>query len=91
MKQSAGDKTKEKILTAGVELWPNVTPFAVARKIGMTHPAVLYHFPNNLSDAVAEHAVKIGASSVVVQLMAANHPAADKLSAAERIRHFNAI
>lgn len=92
MKQSAGEKTREKILQAGVKLWPHVTFHNVAGLSGLTPPAVLYHFPNGtLKDAVAEYAVEVGESKVIVQLMAADHKAAKKLSPADRIRHFNAI
>lgn len=88
-----GEKTRERILKEGLKLWPDVTLEAVAKAVGLkTHVAVLYHFPNDsLKAAVAEYAVEIGHSPVIVQLMAAKHPAADKLSAADRIRHFNEI
>ncbi len=92
MKETKGDKTKEKILEAGVKLWPNITAQAVAAEAKMTHPNVLYHFPGDtLKFAVAEHAVRKGESRVIVQLMAEKHPAIKNLSAADRIRHFNAI
>lgn len=90
MKQ--GDKTKKKILFAGVKLWPDVTPSTVAAKIGMTHAAVLYHFPGNtLKDAVAKHAVEIGESRVIVQLFVTGHKATDKLTHAERAKHLKAV
>lgn len=91
MKQSHGDKTREKILKAGVEIWPNVSLSAVARAVGLTHPAVLYHFPNNsLENAIAEYAVKIGESKIIMFLIAYEHPAVKKMSIADRIKHFNA-
>lgn len=92
MKKSAGEKTREKILNAGVALWPDVSALAVAHAAGLTHPAVLYHFPDGtLKDAIAEHAVDVGESRVIIQLIAADHKAIKSLSAADRIRHFNAI
>ncbi len=92
MKPSAGDKTRDRILSAGVNLWPNVTSTTVAQWAKLTHAAVLYHFPGDtLQDAVAEYAVREGHSNVIVQLMGAGHRAVDKLSQADRIRHFNAI
>ena len=92
MKQSHGDKTREKILKAGVDLWPHASPTAIARELDMTHPAVLYHFPDDsLLDAIAEYAVKIGESRVILQLIASRHKAVKKLSVADRVRHFNAV
>lgn len=92
MKQSHGDKTKEKILKVGVKLWPHVSPTAIARELQMTHPSVLYHFPNNtLLDSIAEYAIESGESRIILQLVASKHPAAKDLSVAERIRHFNAV
>jgi AcrR family transcriptional regulator len=92
MKETKGDKTREKILEAGVKLWPHVTLQSIASLTGMTHPAILYHFPDGtIKGAVAEYAVKIGESRVIVALMAEKHPAVLKLPAADRIRHFNAI
>lgn len=92
MKKTAGQKTKEKILEKGLQLWPDITLQAVAKATGLTHPAILYHFPGNtLKDAIAEHAIEQGASRVIVQLMASGHKAAEKLSMADKIRHFNAI
>lgn len=90
-RQTAGEKTREKILNAGLNLWPNVTASTVGRAAGLSHAAVLYHFPGTLRDAVADHAVATGDSRVIVQLMAAGHSAVDKLSPADRIKHFNAI
>lgn len=89
IKQSHGEKTRLKILNAGVELWPDVTLSKVADKINMTHAAVLYHFPmGTLKNRVAEHAVAIGESRVIVQLIAKNHPAVDHMTAGEKSAHF---
>lgn len=92
MKQSHGERTKERILKAGLRTWPGVGLKAVAKAAGMTHPAILYHFPQGtLKNAVADYAVKTGHSRVVLQLIASGHEAAEKLSPAERIKHFNAV
>lgn len=85
------DNTRTRILKAGLELWPDVTHTEIARKTGISQPNVFYHFPKNLQDAVAEYAVQVGDSRVIVQLMGAAHPAVENLSPADRIRHFNAI
>lgn len=84
--------TKQKILEAGVKLWPNVTFASIEKETGISRPNILYHYPaGTLVDAVAEHAIETGESRVIVQLMASGHAAANKLSPADRIRHFNAI
>lgn len=83
--------TRDKILDAGLKLWPNVTPTTVSKATGISQPNVFYHFPEGLADAVAAHAVKVGDSHVIVQLMASGHAAVENLSPSDRIRHFNAI
>lgn len=84
--------TKERILKAGCKLWPDVTYEAVGNMTGISRQAVQHHFPQGiLKYTVAEYAIEKGQSKVIVQLMAAGHTAADKLSPAERIKHFNAI
>lgn len=92
MKQSAGDKAKQKILKAGLRLWPEASLTNVAKAAGMTKAAVLYHYPaGTLQDSIAEHAVAIKDSRVVVQLIGAGHKAAEGLSPSERIKHFNNV
>jgi AcrR family transcriptional regulator len=91
-KQTHGDKTREKILNAGVELWPYISVSSVARKAGLTHAAVLYHFPTcNLKNKIAEHAITIGDSRVIVQLIASRHPAIGKMPVGERHSHFRSV
>ena len=85
-----GEQTKEEILKAGLELWPDVTPSTIARKIGITHTAVLYHF-SNVKEAVAQYAVDNDCSPVIVQMLATNHKLVKDMPAAERLRHFTAI
>jgi AcrR family transcriptional regulator len=90
MKKSAGEKTREKILDSGIKLWPHITYQSVASLTGLTHPAILYHFPKGtLKDAIAEYAVKTGFSKIIVQLMANNHASIQNLSPSERLKHFN--
>jgi AcrR family transcriptional regulator len=85
-----GEQTKEAILEAGLELWPDVTPSTIAAKLGITHAAVLYHFPN-VKEAVAQYAVDNDCSKVIVQMLATNHKLVKDMPAAERLRHFTAI
>ena len=83
MKKSAGQKTKEKILKAGLKLWPNVNLYNVGKMANLTPSAVFYHFPDGtLKDAVAEHAVDVGESRIIIQLLGDNHPAINKISRA---------
>jgi len=92
MKQSIGDKTRERILNAGLALWPNISVSAVADQIDMTHAAILYHFPNNsLKNAIAEHAVRTGNSRVIVSLLSSNHPAVKNITVKDRLKHFKSI
>lgn len=85
-----GKQTKEEILKAGLELWPDVTPSAIAAKLGITHVIVLYHF-SNVKEAVAQYAVDNDCSKVIVQMLATNHKLVKDMPAAERLRHFTAI
>lgn len=85
-----GEQTKEEILKAGLELWPDVTPSTIAAKLGITHAAVLYHF-SNVKEAVAQYAVDNDCSKVIVQMLATNHKLVKDMPAAERLRHFTAI
>jgi AcrR family transcriptional regulator len=92
MKQTHGDKTRERILNAGVKLWPDITVSKVAREAGLTHAAVLYHFPSfNLKNKIAEHAISINESRVIVQLIASGHPAVGKMPVGERHSHFRSV
>ena len=71
------------ILNAGLELWPDVTPSTIAKKLNITHAAVLYHF-NNVKNAVAYYAVNTHCLPVIVQLIAVGHEAVSKLSVEEK-------
>lgn len=85
--------TQKRILDAGLTLWPNISArgVAAAMKPKMAHPTVMYHFPDNLEDAIARHAVETGCSRVIAQLIATNHKAIRKLSPAERTKHLKAL
>lgn len=93
MKQTHGEKTREKILDAGVQIWPEISITKLAQICDLTHPAVLYHFPDikELRNSIASHAVKLGNSRVIVQLIAGKHKAVQFMSVAERKRHFNSV
>ena len=85
-----GAKTRELILQSGLKLWPNVTPSSIAADLGITHAAVLYHFPD-VKEAVAQYALEVDCSRVIVQLLASNHKLVKSMSGSERLRHFAAI
>lgn len=80
------------ILDVGLSLWVqggirNVTHRGIAAIIGRNPSGVLYHFDykmENLRDAVAKHAVETECVPVVLQLLAANHPATASLSQEDR-------
>lgn len=83
---------KEKILDAAIKTWPDLRLQVVAKEAGVTHPNILYHFPNGtLRDAVAEHAVKTDNSSIILQLFAEGHKAVSCLKMPDIIRHFNKV
>lgn len=88
----AGDRTKQRILEAGVILWPEVSLSKVAKAVDLSHGTILYHFPKGvLRDHIAEYAVKNGESRVIVQLIAECHPAISRMSAGERNAHFASV
>lgn len=88
-----GERVKERILNAGLKVWPDVTLSSVARAAGFkSHRSVSYHFaPDVLKDAIAEHAIKTGNSRVIVQLVAIGHPAIENMSPRERAKHFKSV
>lgn len=87
-----GEKTRKRILEAGVKLWPNPTLSNVAREIGLAHSAILYHFKTeSFRDDIAAYAVETGNSRVIIQLIAEDHPAVADLSPGERNAHFASV
>lgn len=87
--------TRQLILDAGVMLWENdplrVTTRDIAKVIGFTSHAVLYHFKTarQLREAIAVHAVEVGNSSVIVQLIATKHPAIRRMHWTDRQMHLS--
>ena len=88
-----GERTKQRIMTTGLQLCPNVTARKIAHTLGLTHGAVLYHYGTSaaLRDAVAAHAVAVGDRSIVPQLIAARHAAAASLTASQRAEYLAAV
>lgn len=90
---SKGKKTKLRILNAGLKLWPDVTLQSIATASSCTHQAVLYHFGTveNLKNKIAEHAVDLNDSKVIVQLMIVEHEAVRYLTPRDRAYHLNRV
>ena len=87
---TAGDKTFHSILEAGRKLWPSVTARGVARELGMTHGAVLYHCRRaqaSLPDLIAAHAVSEGDGRIIVHLIATQHKAVAHFDDALRLAY----
>lgn len=77
---------KQDALNAGIELWPHITVRSVAKKIGVAHSAVLYHFKSleQLKNSIATHAIDTHNVGVVSQMIVSDHPMARTLTAKER-------
>lgn len=90
---SHGDRRRAQILDAGLALWPDVTARNVAKSLGLTHSAVLYHFKTSqaLRDAIAVHAFAVKCRRVVPMLIVARHPASSVLSAVERTEYLSRV
>lgn len=92
--ETHGERVKASILAAGLRMWRDTrecpSARAVGRCVGLTHSAVLYHFPS-LRSAVASEAVRTGDAVIVPQLITAHDPAADALSEADRRRFLGAV
>ena len=84
-----GARVKQRILEAGVALWPRASSRAIGRAVGLSHTAVLYHWNGieGLEHAIAAHAVEIGDMRIVPVLITTKHPAAAKLTGRERSRY----
>ena len=80
--------TKNKILDAGIKAWKknpdSVTASNIGRMIGITHAAVLYHFPKGVKNAVAEYAIEKGEKKIVAQLIALGHPSTKNMTKEEK-------
>ena len=76
--------TRKKILDAGLRSWPDVSSRRVGDESGLTHSAVLYHYPaNSLRDAVAQHAIDVRDVRVLRFLFAEEHRFVDGLDPVE--------
>lgn len=87
--------TRQLILSAGVELWAKdpceVTVRRIADALGLSYHAILYHFATvaELRAAIAAHAVEVGNSAVIVQLIAVKHPAIARMHYIDRQAHLS--
>lgn len=94
---TAGERQRDRIMHAGCAIWQinpeGVTCRAVARAAGINHATILYHYETTeaFKDALADYAVQRGISRIIAQLIATNHPAVSRLSAAERADHLGTL
>jgi AcrR family transcriptional regulator len=88
-----GERRKAQILETGLTLWPDITARSIAKVIGLTHSAVLYHFKSSdaLKDAIANHAVGIRCDRVVPMLIVARHAAVETLTNVERANFLSQV
>ena len=96
MTKSNNKDIKTKILKAGIKTWTerdgNVTATAIAKKLGLTHAAILYHFPQKtIKDAVAEYAVQTKNKKIIPSLIVSNHQSVKILSPSERLEYLTAL
>lgn len=89
-----GQKIKQQILEAGVQLWHHdprkVNHRKVASLIGKAYSTVFYHFPN-LKQAVAEYALEKGDSVIIVHLILTSHELVKDMPAKEKEKHLKAL
>ena len=92
-----GERRKEEILKAGIQLWRQEqiapTARAIAKSLGMTHTTILYHFKDteNLKRALAGYAVQSRDPVIVPMLIAARNAATAMLTEAEKSAYLSAI
>lgn len=85
-----GDRRKAQILEAGLQLWhdgeSNVTARGIAKLLGMTHTAILYHYKNSdeLKLSIARHAVVSKDRTVLPMLIVSRHPSVAHFTDADR-------
>lgn len=86
---------KNKIIETGLKAWRDnpdkVSARGIAKSLGITHAAILYHFGSSerLRDAIAAEAVRIGDSLIITFLIASRHHSVDFMPYEERAKHLN--
>jgi len=92
-----GDRRKAQILEAGLELWrtdaASVSARRIAKMLGMTHTAILYHWKtsNALKAAIAEYAIMLRCPVVVPMLIVSKHPSIAALSLTDRVGYLSQV
>lgn len=90
-----GERMKLKMLQTGIEVWhkshKDVTARNIARVLGMAHTAVYYHFPLGIEKAVAKHALKIKDKTIIIQMIAMNHPVVSHFTPYDKLHWLNKI
>lgn len=93
-----GKETRDKALEAGLAILRDrglhfVTHRTVAAAIGITHPALIYHFASVavLRQAIAEHAVFRQDGKAIGRLIADKNPAVAKLPGKDVDRYLRCL
>jgi AcrR family transcriptional regulator len=87
---SHGARVKAAIIATGLDLWradpATVSARKIGQRVGLTHSACLYHFgtAEQLKDAIAREAVRLGDPVIVPQLITARHPTTQFLTPEQR-------
>lgn len=88
---------KDRILETGAQIWAcdpkQVTSRKIAERLSISHAHVWYYYKSNeiLQSAIAEYAVKMKKSAVIVSLIAQNHAAVSTLTDDEKREYLNSI
>lgn len=92
-----GDRRKAQILETGLQLWrqgaASVSARQIAKSLGITHTAVLYHWKtaDALKNAIAEYAVRQRDPQVVPMLIVHRHPSIDLMPVDERAKFLSRL
>jgi len=79
---------KNKILDAGLRVYPNVTITRIADDLGASKPAVFYHFrADEIKEAVEDYAVEIDDGYVIAQMITAKAEGVAHISDKEKLKY----
>lgn len=91
-KRGTYDKTtKRDILDAALTVWPEITYRSVAAAANVAHGTVQYHFPDDLTAAVAAHALDVDNVPVVCHMLVSGNALVAEMSDVDRAGYFNRI
>ncbi len=79
---------KDKILKAGLKLYPNVTITSVADMLEVSKPSVFYHYrADEIKEAVEEHAVEIDDIQVIAMMITSMNERVDHMSNKDKLKY----